>query len=144
MGNLLGTSRLVFALGRDGYLPRAFGRVTRVHRVPLLALVAHATPAWLLAIAGSFDTLALISGGAICLVYGLVSLAAWRAQRLDLRERGDAPFVLPGGPLIPAFGFATMVAIVFQLKPDEFAAIVIALAVLLAVYAGLHLLRRRA
>jgi len=144
MGNLLGTSRLVFALGRDGYLPRMFGSVTRTHRVPLLALVAHATPAWLLAIAGSFDTLALISGGAICLVYGLVSLAAWRAQRLDLRERGDAPFVLPGGPLIPAFGLATMVAIVFQLKPDEFAAIVIALAVLLAVYAGLHLLRRRA
>ena len=26
MGNLLGTSRLVFALGRDGYLPRQFGR----------------------------------------------------------------------------------------------------------------------
>ena len=33
MGNLLGTSRLVYALGRDGYLPRVFGRVTETHRV---------------------------------------------------------------------------------------------------------------
>jgi amino acid transporter len=143
MGNLLGTSRLVFALGRDGYLPRVFGRVSATHRVPLIALVAHATPAWVLAIAGSFDTLALISGGAICLVYGLVSVAAWRAQRLDLRERGDAPFVLPGGALIPAFGVATMVAIVFTLKRNEFAAIVIALAALVAVYGALMMLRRR-
>ena len=30
MGNLLGTSRLVYALGRDGYLPRVFGRVTQI------------------------------------------------------------------------------------------------------------------
>ena len=49
MGNLLGTSRLVFALGRDGYLPRAFGTVSARHRVPLLALVVHAGLAWILA-----------------------------------------------------------------------------------------------
>ena len=72
MGNLLGTARLVFALGRDRYLPRAFGTVSAKHRVPLWALVVHAGLAWALAIAGSFDPLALISGGAICLVYALV------------------------------------------------------------------------
>ena len=141
MGNLLGTSRLVYALGRDGYLPRVFGRVTATHRVPMNALIAHATPAWVLAIAGSFDTLALISGGAICLVYGLVSFAAWRAQRKDLRERGDAPFVLPGGPLIPLIAIASMVLMVFTLTSKELTAIGIALAVLVAVYAGLHLNR---
>ena len=144
MGNLLGTSRLVYALGRDGYLPRVFGRVTPTHRVPMNALIAHAIPAWVLAIAGSFDTLALISGGAICLVYGLVSIAAWRAQRADMRERGDAPFVLPGGPAIPALAVGAMVLIVTQLTRKEWYAILIALAVLIAVYAGLTLARRRA
>ncbi|MFD0739638.1 APC family permease [Lysobacter koreensis] len=144
MGNLLGTSRLVFALGRDGYLPRVFGTVSAAHRVPLWALVAHATLAWVLAIAGNFDALALISGGAICLVYGLVSLSAWRAQRLDLRERGDAPFVLPGGPLIPALAVAAMVAIVTTLTGKEWLAIGIALVVLVVVYAGLAARRRRA
>lgn len=141
MGNLLGTSRLVFALGRDGYLPRAFGRVSASHRVPLLALVAHAGIAWTLALFGSFDKLALISGGAICLMYGFVGVAAWRAQARDLRERGE-PFVLPGGPLVPLVSVAAMVAIVTTLKPDEWAAILIALAALVAIYAGLRAFRR--
>ncbi|QSX79181.1 APC family permease [Agrilutibacter solisilvae] len=140
MGNLFGSSRLVFALGRDGYLPRIFGTVSAAHRVPLWALVVHAGLAWVLAIAGNFDALALISGGAICLVYGLVSLAAWRAQRLDLRERGDAPFVLPGGPLIPAIAVLAMLAIVTTLTQKEWLAIGIALAVLVMFY----LLRRGA
>ncbi len=138
LGNLLGTSRLVFALGRDGYLPRAFGRVTATHRVPLLALMAHAGLAWVLALGGSFDTLALISGGAICLMYGLVSLAAWRAQRVNLRERGE-PFVLPGGPAIPLIAFAAMLAIVTTLTSKEWMAIGVALAALMLIYAGLRL-----
>ncbi len=143
LGNLLGTSRLVFALGRDGYLPRAFGRVTATHRVPLLALIAHAGLAWVLALGGSFDALVLISGGAICLMYGLVSLAAWRAQRIDLRQnleesRGE-PFVLPGGPSIPLLSFIAMVAIVTTLTAKEWMAIGIALAVLMLVYTALRM-----
>lgn len=138
LGNLLGTSRLVFALGRDGYLPRAFGRVTATHRVPLLALIAHASLAWVLALGGTFDTLALISGGAICLMYGLVSLAAWRAQRVNLRERGE-PFVLPGGPVIPLIAFAAMLAIVTTLTSKEWMAIGVALAALVLIYAGLRM-----
>ena len=138
LGNLFGTSRLVFALGRDGYLPRAFGRVTATHRVPLLALIVHAGIAWLLALGGSFDTLALISGGAICLMYGMVSLAAWRAQRIDLRERGE-PFVMPGGAVIPLIAFAAMLAIVTTLKYEEWRAIGIALAALVAVYFALRM-----
>jgi APA family basic amino acid/polyamine antiporter len=141
MGNLLGTARIVFALGRDHYLPRAFGTVSAKHRVPLLALAVHAGLACLLAIAGSFDPLALISGGAICLVYALVSLAAWRAQSRDLRERGGRPFDLPGGWLIPAVSVAAMAAIVTTLTALEWAAIAIALAVLVVLYAFLRLRR---
>ncbi len=142
MGNLLGTARLVFALGRDRYLPRVLGTVSARHRVPLLALAVHAGLAWLLAIAGSFDALALISGGAICLVYALVSLAAWRAQSRDLRERGGRPFDLPGGALIPAIAVAAMAAIVTTLTALEWAAIGIALALLAVLYAFLRFRRK--
>jgi len=142
MGNLLGTARLVFALGRDSYLPSALGTVSVRHRVPLHALALHAGLAWILAIAGSFDVLALISGGAICLVYALVSLAAWRAQSRDLRERGDRPFDLPGGALVPAISVAAMAAIVTTLTALEWAAIGIALGLLVVVYVFLRLRRR--
>jgi APA family basic amino acid/polyamine antiporter len=141
MGNLLGTSRLVFALGRDGYLPSAFGDVTLRHRVPMLALVVHAGLAWMLSLVGNFDALALISGGAICLVYGLVASSAWRAQRRDLRQHGT-PFVLPGGFAIPALALAAMVLIVSTLTAKEWSAIAIALAVLVVVYAALAWRRR--
>jgi len=141
MGNLLGTARLVFALGRDRYLPSALGTVSVKHRVPLRALALHAGLAWILAMAGTFDVLALISGGAICLVYALVSLAAWRAQSRDLRERGDRPFDLPGGALVPAISVAAMAAIVTTLTVLEWAAIGIALGVLVVVYVFLRLRR---
>lgn len=142
MGNLLGTSRLVYALGRDGYLPSAFGGVTAAHRVPLLALAAHAGIAWALALGGSFDKLALISGGAICLTYAFVAAAAWRAQARDLRDGDATPFRLPGGFALPLVSLVAMVAIVTTLKPDEWLAIGIALAALMAVYGVLHLRRR--
>jgi amino acid transporter len=141
MGNLLGTSRLVFALGRDGYLPRAYGDVSARHRVPMLALVVHAGLAWILALVGNFDSLALISGGAICLVYGLVCAGAWHAQRRDLRERG-APFRLPGGAIVPGLAVTAMVLIVSTLSTKEWSAIGIALAVLVAIYGALAYRRR--
>ena len=141
LGNLLGSSRLLFALGRDGYLPHAYGRVSATHRVPLLALATHAVLAWLLALGGTFDALALISGGAICLVYALVSLAAWRGQRTGLRERGE-PFVLWGGPLVPLLAVVAMLLIVTTLTGKEWLAIGIALVALVATYGMLRVVRR--
>ncbi len=143
LGNLLGSSRLLFALGRDGYLPHAYGRVSASHRVPLLALVTHAGIAWILALGGSFDALALISGGAICLVYVLVSLSAWRGQRSNLRERGDAPFVLWGGPLVPLLAIVAMLLIVTTLTGKEWLAIAVALAGLVVVYGVVRGSKRR-
>ncbi|MGH8028058.1 MAG: APC family permease [Pseudoxanthomonas sp.] len=141
LGNLLGSSRLLFALGRDGYLPHVYGRVSATHRVPLLALATHAGLAWLLALGGTFDALALISGGAICLVYALVSFAAWRGQKVDLRERGE-PFVLWGGPLVPLLGVVAMVLIVTTLTGKEWRAIGVALAALVLIYGVLRVSKK--
>ncbi|MEL1263411.1 APC family permease [Pseudoxanthomonas putridarboris] len=141
LGNLLGSSRLLFALGRDGFLPHAFSRVSAAHRVPLLALSVHAALACLFAVLGSFEALALVSGGAVCVVYALVGIAAWRAQKIDLREHGQ-PFVLWGGPLIPLLAAGGMTAIVATLTAREWLAIGIALAVLVAVYALVRTVKR--
>jgi basic amino acid/polyamine antiporter, APA family len=142
LGNLLGSSRLLFALGRDGFLPHAYSRVSASHRVPLLALFTHAALGCLFAMLGSFEALVLISGGAICLVYVLVSAAAWRAQATDLRERGE-PFVLKGGPLIPLLAVSAMTAIIATLTSREWLAIGVALAMLVVVYAVVRGLKPR-
>ncbi len=142
MGNLFASSRLLFALGRDGFLPRAFGVVDARHRVPMLGLLAHAAIATVLAVAGSFETMALISGGAICLVFAAVSVSAWRVQRIGLRGAG-APLVLPGGGLIPAIAVMTMAAILLTLSVQEWLAIALSLTALVIVYAVLAALRGR-
>lgn len=142
MGNLFSSSRVLFALGRDGYLPRAYGRVDARHRVPRLALATHAGIALVLALGGSFETLALVSGGAICLLFAAVSIAAWRAQSVDLRERGE-PFVMPGGALpVPAIAVLTMAAILTTMTQREWTAIAVSLLALVAVYALLAWRRR--
>lgn len=140
-GNVLGTSRLVYALARDGWLPQPLARITPRTRVPAGAILLHAGVALLLALGGSFTELALISGGAICLTYVLSCAAAWRLQQRDVAS-GGAPFRLPGGALIPLLSLALLVWVLTTLKAEEWTAIGIALAVIGVVYALLAARRR--
>ncbi|ROU08746.1 APC family permease [Lysobacter enzymogenes] len=144
MGNLFSSSRLLFALGRDGYLPAAFGRVDARHHVPRTALLAHAGIALALALIGNFESLALISGGAICLLFAAVAVAAWRAQARDLRGPGE-PFRLPGGAWpMPLLAVAVMAAVLATMSAAQWLAIAVSLLALVAVYAVLALRRRGA
>ena len=116
--------------------------MTPTYRVPLLAILSHGIVGFGLAVVGNFEALALISGGANCLIYLGVSLATWFAQKRDLRC-GGAPFVLPGGALIPAIASLAMLAILMTLTPAEWIAIVLALFALVALYVVLRQLRAR-
>jgi len=142
MGNLLGSSLMLYALGRDGWLPGPVGRLTASRKVPLVAVCIHGGVAFLLALGGDFQSLALISGGAICLVYVGVSLAAWQLQRRGHVDQG-APLRLPGGPVIPLVAAVAMLAILTTLKPEEWQAIGWSLATIVGLYLLLTLLRRR-
>jgi amino acid transporter len=142
MGNLFGSSRMLYALGRDGWLPGPVGRLTESRKVPLVAVCIHGGVACLLALGGDFQSLALISGGAICLVYVGVAMAAWRLQRRGHADHG-APLALPGGALVPAIAGVAMLAILTTLKPEEWQAIGWSLAAIVGLYAVLRIVRRR-
>lgn len=132
-GNLLGTSRLVYALARDGYLPSLLARVTAKTRVPIFAIVVHAGISCTLALFGNFAALVLISGGAICLTYFATSVAAGALQRRSVAEQGK-PFVLPGGALIPFIACAALTLVLLTLTRVEWLAIGIAVAAVVALY----------
>lgn len=139
MGNLLGSARVAYALGRDGFLPRFLGEIS-ARSVPHWAIVAHATLAFVLACYGSFGFLILVSAGANCLIYIGVALAAWRLQTRDVRLE-QAPFQLPFAAwLAPALSVLTMIAVLCTLGANEWRAILIALSILTVSY---QLLRRR-
>jgi amino acid transporter len=102
MGQALSGSRNLFALAEQGDLPAFFGRVHPQWRTPTHAILVTAGVALVLAVSGSFRTLAAASA-----VSRLVVYVATCASTLRLRnprfERAVRPpmFVVPFGPVIP-------------------------------------------
>lgn len=76
-GDTLGASRILFAFGRDGLLPRRLAAVHPGTRAPHVAVVVHVVAGALLAMTGSFAVLAPVASVAIIVVYLGCSAAAW-------------------------------------------------------------------
>ena len=115
MGQLLNGSRSLFALAENGDLPRWFGRVHPDYRTPSNAILFCAALALILALSGSFVTLAAVSAIARLVMYLAVCLATLQLRKRDReiaaqvgahfsdRTLAVAPaqFTVPGGPVIP-------------------------------------------
>ena len=113
MGQCLSGSRNLFALAEQGDLPRWFGSVHPTYRTPINAIVVTSGVSLVLAITGSFVTMAAASAISRLLVYVMtcastIRLRAARFQgQVSPAATGGVPikpamFRLPGGPAIPA------------------------------------------
>ncbi|HEY7635583.1 MAG TPA: APC family permease [Gemmatimonadales bacterium] len=80
-GDMLGSSRILFAFGRDGLLPRPLGAVQEKTRSPHVAIWAHTVIAAGLAMSGTFTFLAPIASLTIVLLYIGCCAAAWTLAR---------------------------------------------------------------
>jgi basic amino acid/polyamine antiporter, APA family len=99
-GNMLAVPRSVFALARDGFLPRLLASVHPRFRTPHLAVLLYAALVAALALSGTFERLAVFSNLTAFVLYILCAIGVWRLRRLGVRLEGE-PFVIPGGPLVP-------------------------------------------
>jgi putrescine importer len=95
-------SRVLFAMGRDGALPRVFGQLATKKRVPATAIVLVSILS-LIALFISLDTVAhMISFGAL-FAFSAVNLAVVKHYLVDQKLRGTRNWLLYGA--IPASGF---------------------------------------
>jgi basic amino acid/polyamine antiporter, APA family len=115
MGQILNGSRTLFALGESGDLPRWFAYVHPVYRTPSNAILFTAIAALVLALTGSFVTLAAVSAIARLVMYVAVCLATLQLRKRDreiaaqigahltdpTRAAAPAQFTIPFGPVIP-------------------------------------------
>ena len=96
-GDMLGTSRILFAFGRDGLLPRPLAAVHPVTRAPHIAVLVNALVAAGLAMSGTFALLAPVASVAILVLYIGCCAAAWVVTRREAGERRS------GGRRLAAF-----------------------------------------
>jgi amino acid transporter len=82
-GMTLAVPRLIFALARDGYLPRLLGAVHPTWRTPQAAIVLQALLAYSLAISGTFERLAIFANASALALYLGCAVAAWRMRAIS-------------------------------------------------------------
>lgn len=85
-GDMLGSSRILFAFGRDGLLPSQLAAVHPITRAPHVAVLGHTVIAAGLAMSGTFTFLAPIATLTIVLLYIGCCAAAWVLARRTGRE----------------------------------------------------------
>lgn len=79
-GMTLSVPRVVYAMARDGLLPRALAAVHPVHHTPQRAIVTQSVLALALAVSGTFERLAIVANAAALLLYLGCAVAAWRLR----------------------------------------------------------------
>ncbi|HYJ80624.1 MAG TPA: APC family permease [Longimicrobiaceae bacterium] len=107
LSQLLGLSRMVFAMARGGDLPEALARVDGRSGAPLRAVLLVGAAAALAAGLGTLHGVAAAASFAILLYYGVANLAALRLPRADR--------LYPAA--VPAFGLAACALLAASLPP---------------------------
>ncbi|TDD52399.1 amino acid permease [Kribbella antibiotica] len=132
---LIGQSRVLFNMGRDGLLPKSLGRVSRVYSSPARAAGVAGLAAVALTLYPSVLQLEelLVIGALFCFAFCAVGVLRLRRTEPDL-ERG---FKVPLVPLIPLLSLAATVWLMLNLKTSTWAKFGIWMAVGLAIY-GLY------
>jgi APA family basic amino acid/polyamine antiporter len=123
MGQALSGSRNLFALAEQRDLPAFFGRVHPELRTPINAILFTAGVALVLAVSGTFQSLAAASAISRLIVYvtTCASTLRLRSSRFDNAVKPPV-FVVPFGPAIPLAAIVIALAILAGATPLQLAA----------------------
>jgi len=134
-GMTLAVPRMLFAFGRDGFLPAPLAAVHERFRTPYVAIIVQTLIVIGLAVSGSFEKLAIIANGSILLVYAACCLAVIELRRRKVQESG-APFRVPFAAAIPVLAVLVIVWLMTSLTAEEWKALLVVVAVAIVVYAA--------
>lgn len=117
--DILSSPRIIFAFGRDGFIPKWFAHVHPRFHTPDVAIVTYAAIAFALSFSSTFQRLAILSNMAVLLLYILCCLAALELNRRDVRSDG-APFKFRGASVIPIAAIILIVWVLAHATKGEF------------------------
>lgn len=141
-GDMLASPRGLFALGRDGLLPRSIANVNERFATPHVAIVIHALFCAAFALSGTFVTLVIVSVLSALIVYVICCLATIQLKRKNVRDEGAIPFNVPGGPVVPVLATAMVLWLMSSSTKREFLSMGVMIAVLTLLFFVLRTMRR--
>ena len=124
------TSRVSFAMGRDGNLPTVFGKLHPETHTPVIAILISGIIIIVMAVSFDISKVATVADVLILLLFVLVNLSAisLRKKRPDAKRS----FITPFFPWIPIIGVVTTTFLAILLFELDMMAWYIALAVIFA------------
>src|SRR5437868_6208752 len=131
--DILSSPRIIYAFGRDGFIPGWFARVHPRFRTPAAAIVAYAAIAFVLSYSSTFLELAVLSNIAVLSLYILCFIAAIMLERRNVRGDGP-PFTFRGVWIVPICAIVVGVWILAHSTHREFILIWRTLVVASALY----------
>jgi amino acid transporter len=103
-GMTLSMPRMLFALARDGFLPRALAAVHPEYRTPQAAIIVQSILTLALAATGTFERLAILANVSALALYFGCALAAWRLRQRSVGAPGSGIRVPAVHLRAPRFG----------------------------------------
>jgi APA family basic amino acid/polyamine antiporter len=134
----LATPRMLFAFGRDGFLPPVFAETHPVYRSPVVAILVQCAIVLVLAVTSGFERLAILANLSLLVLYGLCCVATWQLRRRDVRS-GGTPFRVPAPGLVIVLALAVIGWMLTSVTRGEWLAFGVACA---AAIAGFFVRRR--
>jgi APA family basic amino acid/polyamine antiporter len=120
-GMTLAVPRMLFAFGRDGFLPAPIAAVHPEWRTPHVAIAVQTVLVILLALFGNFEVLAVAANATILLMYAACCLAAVELRRRGVEGSG-IPFKVPGTRVAPWLALGVIAWLLWSLQPGEWIA----------------------
>lgn len=141
-GMMLAVPRMLFAFGRDGFLPASLARTHPAWRTPHVAIAVQVVIVGLLATFGIFEKLAVAANVTVLLVYGACCLAAFELHRRNV-QTGGIPMRVPFARVVPWAALGVIGWMLSSVTQGEWLAAIVIVACASAIYA-LTLSSRRA
>ncbi|HMA25671.1 MAG TPA: amino acid permease, partial [Gemmatimonadaceae bacterium] len=132
-GMTLAGPRMLFALGRDGFLPSAVASVHARFKTPYVAIVIQTILVIALAVSGSFEKLVIIANGSVLMAYAACCAAVIQLRRRGIRQDA-APYRMPGASVVPVLAIVVIAWLLSSLSVDEWTSVLVLIGLTIVTY----------